>query len=373
MNVYKKGSCLFFELDDGKTVKYDFATGMAFGKSGNEVKDLRNQLKGITVNDVLACCNDVQYAKFLHLVARREETYPGAITIFGTMLSRVSYFSNYEQFFYAKIDDIVQNNLRYSIGDIPKGLISLAKKNNFKISNKTIEQYKKNPNLFNVVFDLEYNSLTEKDVFRILDLDGYSRDRGHYSIVFELIEKYGYTAKSLFLYLDKIVTFEAVEDKQYLLRELEDYCRMMSSISRKFDKYPRHFLTTIRIATRNYNRLKKEFEEGLFKQRIKPDMEHSFDSYIFIYPKTIQDIKDEAVSQNNCVASYIDDVIDGSCDILFLRKKDSPNESLVTIEVQNGKIVQAKRRFNYPISKDEQSVVDKWNKWYSKNGMSKAV
>ena len=87
---------------------------------------------------------------------------------------------------------------------------------------------------------------------------------------------------------------------------------------------------------------------------------------MFIYPKCTQDIKDEAVQQNNCVASYIDRVIDGHCDILFLRKKDSPDKSLVTIEVVNNKIVQALRRFNDHVTQEDQEAIDYWNKKFSK-------
>jgi hypothetical protein len=72
------------------------------------------------------------------------------------------------------------------------------------------------------------------------------------------------------------------------------------------------------------------------------------------------------VSQNNCVASYIEAVIDGKCHILFLRKKDSLDKSLVTIEIRDNKIVQAKRKFNYPVSKEDQEAIDAWNKKFSK-------
>ena len=141
---------------------------------------------------------------------------------------------------------------------------------------------------------------------------------------------------------------------------------MMSFISKKYDKYPRHFLTTHQIACRNYNRLKREFSEDLFKQRINKKYECGYKDYIFIYPNCTQDIKDEAVQQNNCVASYIDKVIDGNCHILFLRKKDHPKESLITIEVRDNEIVQAKRKFNYPVTKEDQQAIDYWNKKFSK-------
>ena len=111
--------------------------------------------------------------------------------------------------------------------------------------------------------------------------------------------------------------------------------------------------------------MKKEFSEEIFRSRINKDYECSFGEYIFKYPTSTQDIKDEAVSQNNCVASYIDEVIDGKCHIIFLRKKDKPNESLVTIEVRNNHIVQARRRFNDPVTQEDQEVIDKWNEKFA--------
>lgn len=66
--------------------------------------------------------------------------------------------------------------------------------------------------------------------------------------------------------------------------------------------------------------------------------------------------------QNNCVASYIDKVIDGQCHILFLRKKNKPDESLVTIEVRNNHIVQARRRFNDDVTVEDQKAIDAFNK-----------
>ena len=71
-------------------------------------------------------------------------------------------------------------------------------------------------------------------------------------------------------------------------------------------------------------------------------------------------------SQNNCVASYIDKVIDGNCHILFLRKKNKPKESLVTIEVRHDQIVQARRRFNDPVTESDQKAIDAFNKKFVK-------
>ena len=180
------------------------------------------------------------------------------------------------------------------------------------------------------------------------------------------------TTKARGLYIDSLKTYEAIDDTEYLMRELKDYARMMSSISRKYDKYPRNFLTTHKIACRNYSRLQKEFSEEAFKKKININYECTFGDYVFIYPKSTQDIKDEAVQQNNCVASYIDDVIDGKCHVMFLRKKESPNSSLVTIEVRNNQIVQARRKYNAEISEQEKEVIEKWNCKFAKTEVKTA-
>ncbi|MFN1845118.1 PcfJ domain-containing protein [Clostridioides difficile] len=117
------------------------------------------------------------------------------------------------------------------------------------------------------------------------------------------------------------MTYEALNGLGSTLNELYDYVIMMSAISDKYEKYPRHFLTTHKIASRNYNRLKTEFEEEIFNKRIDKTLEYTYQDYKFIYPKTTNEIKDEAVQQNNCVSSYIKNVIDGKCHILFMRKK----------------------------------------------------
>lgn len=373
MKIYKERQFLIFDFEDGKTVKYDFATKTCIGKKGKPVNNLCSQLRGLTIDELCNCCVDKQYGKFLNFVKNNGGEYGCVINNIGTVLSRVPRFSNFEQIFSAGINDIVESNLKYGINDIPKSLIKLCKNRNIKVSNQFLEFYKKNPDAYFLAYNLDYISLDDNDIYDILncyssnysyDTFGYGAWR-RYSRFVTLINEYGYTAKALLMYLDHLKTFEAMENMDSLLRELEDYAKMMKEISPKFDKYPRHFLTTHKIASRNYNRLKHEFDEEKFKNRINLDMEHTFDKFCFIYPKCIQDIKDESVQMSNCVSSYVQRVIDGKCDILFLRYKDSPDKSLVTIEVVDGKIVQALQRYNHPLTTEQKEIVDKWNRYYA--------
>lgn len=370
MKVYKEKQFLIFDFEDGKTVKYDFATKTCIGKKGKPVSNLCSQLSGLTIDELCSCCTDEQYGKFLRFVRRRADTYNRGINNIGTILNKVPSFSNFEQIFSAGIEDIVDSNFSYCINDIPKGLIKLCKNHKISLSNDFLKFYKENPDAYVLAYNLEYISLNDNDIYNILNSYESKWDRNIWSYVHiprfnRLLNEFGYTAKALLNYCDYCKTFEAIEDMDYMLREIEDYANMMKAISPKFDKYPRHLLTTHKIASRNYNRLKQQFEEDKFNARINLDMERTFGDYKFVYPKCIQDIKDESVQMNNCVSSYIQKVIDGQCDILFLRYKDSLDKSLVTIEVRNNKIVQALQKYNNPLNAEQKEVVNKWNNWWA--------
>lgn len=370
VKVYKEKQFLIFDFEDGKTVKYDFAKKQCIGKKGGIVKDLCGQLRGLTVKNLIDCCVDKQYGKFLRFI-QNDYDYP--ISNIGTILNKVPDYARYEQIFSAGFEDIVGNGFTLTINDVPNGLIKLCKTHDIKLSDRFVKYYKECPDTYNMAYNLEYISLTDKDIFNALISENYTYDYPegeyyrtyiYYGRINKLIKEFGYTAKALFKYIDHCKTYEAIEDIGHLTKELLDYATMMKKISPKFDKYPRNFLTTHKIACRNYNRLKEVFDEQAFKSVMNKDMEKTFGDYVFIYPNCTQDIKDEAVQQNNCVASYIQDVIDGQNHVLFLRYKNKPDESLVTIEVRNNKIVQALQRFNQPLTDEQQHIVDMWNKWW---------
>jgi len=371
ISVYKQNQYLIFEFENNKTVKYDFATKRSIGKNGKPVKDLKSQLSGITTYQIRKLCKDEKYARFLEFVENCGSSLGYNIYNIGTILNNVSRWSKFEQIFSSGITRI-SSDFKHSIQDIPRGLLNICKENNLELTNYFYDCYLSNPDAYYLGFHKDYIELPPQKMYQALISSVSIRFDNTYrwiskSIVNVLIEDYGYTANALFDYIDYCYTFEAIEDTNHLMQELLDYVRMMKEISNKFDKYPRHFLTTHKIAIRNYNRLQKEFEEEKFKARIDKSLECKIGDYVFIYPKTTQEIKDEAVQQNNCVASYISRVINGDCHILFMRYIKSPEKSLVTLEIRNNQIVQAKRRFNdYPTSNDKLAIKE-WNVLHSNN------
>lgn len=371
----KEGRYLVFEFEDGKNVKYDLSNGQTIGKLGKPVKDICTQLRGYNLLDVIESFDDIKYRRFLMFADRKinrstdnRNSYYGYTRVdkiknVGSFLSRLSRYSRYEQLFSTGIK-FIDDNFSCSVNEIPKGLIKLCREKDLKLTDRLVNSYKNIPNDIINIMDMEFNTLTNLEALNILlDAERY-RDYGYetsYLHIRKLLDEHNYKLQSLFTYFDNLMTYEALQNISSIVSEFYDYVNMMSKISNKYEKYPKNFLTTHKIACRNYNRLKEVFEEKAFEKRIDKSMEYTYGKYRFIYPNTTQDIKDEAVQQNNCVASYIKRVIDGGCHIIFMRYKDSKDASLVTLEIRDNKIVQARGKFNRDVTSEEQVVIDKWN------------
>lgn len=83
---------------------------------------------------------------------------------------------------------------------------------------------------------------------------------------------------------------------------------------------------------------------------------------IMVVPRNAGDIRAEAQSQHNCVASYIERVATQNTIILFLRKQSEPNKSYYTVEYQAGKIVQCRCFGNGDMTKEVKSAIRKFER-----------
>lgn len=379
---YKEHQFLVFELEDGKTVKYNLATGESIGKSGKVVKDICTQLRGYNLLDIIHSFQDDKYREFLKFIDKRVNSSSAKgycrsygrvdkIRNIGSFLKRIDDYNEYEQFFAAGLNNIAYP-LEYKFKEIPKGLFKLVREYDLKITNELIKSYIDYPNLFINLLNKEYYSIKHEAIAKLITYDlcfnyrnstyyyGYSND--YKERFMSLINEYNYKPKSLLKHLDNLITYEALDSLENIINEFYDYVKMMSAITNKYEKYPKNFLTTHKIACRNYNRLKIEYSEEIFNKRKDKSLEFTYGNYKIIYPKTTDDIKEEGISLNHCVSSYIGSVIDGKCHILFLREKDELDKSLVTLEIRNNKVIQARGKFNRDVNKKEQMVIDEYNK-----------
>ena len=334
---------------------------------------LNSQLRGYSVDEIANSFEDKNFGKFISHVAQKCSRNGQGIQNIGTVFQRMDGYKREEQIYSAGLTlagTCGRDYFKGTINEIPKGLVKILREIKEGVNNVNIGEYKAHPDAFNYAFNHEFTSLSKRDAYRFLVYVCSYWDRNEQSYTygnkfFNICDKYGYTPKSLLNYIDYLVTYEALSPDypSKILGEIDDNCNMLSQMSDKYDRYPRHFLTSHQITSRTYQRWKQEFNEELFAKRVNTKMEVTIGDYRFIYPKTTKDIKDEAVQQSNCVASYIDKVIGGSCDIILMRKKNDVENSLVTVEVRNGKVVQARQRFNESVNESEQKALDKYDEF----------
>lgn len=89
--------------------------------------------------------------------------------------------------------------------------------------------------------------------------------------------------------------------------------------------------------------------------------------FIFMCPKSQQDMSDEAQQQANCLASYIKKYINGESEIFFMRKKDEPETSYITIEKNGYELRQIYYACNRHVSDEDRQVAEEWLKRCEKN------
>ena len=88
-------------------------------------------------------------------------------------------------------------------------------------------------------------------------------------------------------------------------------------------------------------------EDRKMKERKEnEDFEYEGEEYCILMPSSCLEIGFEGLYQKNCAALYIYSHAEGSTTILFLRKKNAPGRSFVTVEVRHSMIIQVYARMN---------------------------
>lgn len=147
------------------------------------------------------------------------------------------------------------------------------------------------------------------------------------------------------------------------ISQYRDYIRMTKEMGyERFDRYPKFLRTAHDIASRNY-RIKlneREVQEWNKAYETNKSFEYQYRNYKIFPPKEPSDLVREGNVLGHCVGSYINNVRKGLTTILFLREKEDIECPLITIEVKNNRIAQAKGKMNNPPSKELKSIIEKF-------------
>lgn len=146
--------------------------------------------------------------------------------------------------------------------------------------------------------------------------------------------------------------------------ELRDYLDMCVSMDIKPTLYSSYLKQTHDITSRNYEVKLTEEQAEMFENAYKDFKPFVTEdkTYSIVRPKNADDVKHEGSALNHCVASYISKVLKRNCLIVFLRKTKATDKPLVTIELENEAIVQARGASNRSITEDEYKAICEYAK-----------
>lgn len=147
------------------------------------------------------------------------------------------------------------------------------------------------------------------------------------------------------------------------LTEYADYLKMQETFYGKVrEKYPEHFKSAHDVMALKVN-LAKETEQCInFEKQAEEvrGLAYQKGQYCVIIPTQPKELADEGINLSHCVGDYISRVAAGECHILFLRRKNTPEESLVTFQLTGTSIVQAQGRNRRSITKEERQFLNHW-------------
>lgn len=208
----------------------------------------------------------------------------------------------------------------------------------------------------------------EKDIENLDDLDLYNR------INFQSWNSYknikGMTEfKKLKQYCN-----ETLKDNQDL-HIYEDYLRFASELGydtrRNKVLYPINLNEAHDQLMNEHNELLKERErqkieanKSKFSKQYKKNKKHKFidEGFIITPVRTQDELIEESTVLNHCVRSYAEQIVNGTTEILFVRKNEEPDTPFITVEVKGNKVTQVRGINNSIPPENVVSFLENWSK-----------
>ena len=127
-----------------------------------------------------------------------------------------------------------------------------------------------------------------------------------------------------------------------------------------------------------YNAKKSEFQKEAFSKATPRVKKYVFedDNYAVIAPEEPEDLANEGLKLHHCVKMYIEKVIDGRTNIMFIRKKEDMETPFFTVEISNDGVIEqihGLKNRNLDTEPDLIPFVEKWvkEKKLKENGFNK--
>lgn len=98
------------------------------------------------------------------------------------------------------------------------------------------------------------------------------------------------------------------------------------------------------------------------EEQMKRLYQFSANGLVMLPPHTAGEIVAEGHKLHHCVGTYVESVARGACAILFVRKVKAKKTPFYTVEVRDGRIVQARGNNNCAPTPEVKQFLDAWEK-----------
>lgn len=180
-----------------------------------------------------------------------------------------------------------------------------------------------------------------------------------------LINQCNYDPKTLINFLfNDIHLYQGISSARDGLSYLKDYVGMCKKMNVPFEKYPKSLKREHDITSVNYDifvkdRVSVDFTEKMMENDYLVD-DKLDKNLTIVLPDSSKDLVVEGSKLNHCVGSYVKRVEEGETVIAFLRNKKDITKPLVTIEVRDWRINQARGSSNRAVTEAESKYIKKW-------------
>ena len=137
--------------------------------------------------------------------------------------------------------------------------------------------------------------------------------------------------------------------------------------------FPKHFRQAHDMAVEERLDREKKLEDMAVRRKnkeyakmvpgIKALYEFEDDQFFIKVPEKKSDFTQEGHMNNNCVGTYFDKVVKGQTVVVFLRKKELPDQAYCTVEITNvATLKQLRSRYNREAPPEAREFADRWMK-----------
>lgn len=330
--ITKEKNIIIFELEANKSYKLDINTGIWTGIRG---KELVNMPSGDNKRVLKNMCNRTSSL----LIALDQIFYYNEQTRAATNCRRLRVAD--------KLDSI--NFPPISLINYSEDLI-LWVDNNIKFITAYIKDH---PDGSRSLHDMYTNYKHQAVLSKFKDLaplitpsmtNSMLTHQGNFPLTEELIDLIGY-------YWIRGKLYEYGDEQRFY--EYLRICELLNKEPQKVNNFMREYVET----KKEYELRKQELNEKAFTLAYKKREKHltfEYGNYQIVLPTKSTDLIDEGRKMSHCVGSYIQNVVQNTCYIVFVRNKATPNKCYITCQVMpNGNISQYYLAHDRCISKPE--------------------